>query len=147
MTPSFRIIVVIHHTHMHMHTLPLSPCSVPYVHVLRSDQLGLNNPSVSIPEEHLFCHQQQIHWIIFAVLHLGAGTCEAFLVKPVVMLSCIVIIQVLFRQRYCWDFGGMAFIWYAEDTIMHVPWAFGVGVSLKIYQSGWMAYCPLLFAF
>lgn len=42
----------------------LSPCSVPYVHVLRSDQLGLNNPSVFVLVKHQFCHQQQIYRII-----------------------------------------------------------------------------------
>lgn len=72
--------------------------------------------------------------------HLGMGLCKAYPIHTGTLClyhrsfcwhcMLIVIMQLLFRQQYCWDFMGKVWLSGLEDTTLHQAFCFSVSCNL-----------------
>lgn len=88
----------------------LSSFRVVHTYASMTDPLGFTHLEEAYPQRRLTDLSLSSHELPVA-LHWGAGSCEISPIHVVTPISAV-IMQVLFRQPYCWDVMGAASLFY-----------------------------------
>lgn len=141
------------YTYTHAYSLLNSPtisCCT-YICVLRAGPLKLDNLITGLSSEKTDSSSFSNHWLLETV-HLGLRSYEISLDD--IHVSTHVIMQILFRQSYHWDFMGDSFLvmsrrhclpagiltiellWSLYPLLWGIPWTLNIGVVLKIEPTG-----------